>query len=301
MVKYFLILIVCIGSTQVRAQALAGADTTFSLLCLNAWMIPFKRRKANTRSRLIGKYSRNYDFVMLQEVFNRRQRRLITREINRKERFDNRYQRTPFLRINSGVFNLSKYEIVKSSFKRFSRCGGAQCLSGKGVLHTRVKLPAGIELDIYNTHLQPFKSGESIRRHQINEILRHIEKTNDGKRAVVLVGDFNVSASREEHPMFEKQLEDFGFADAWKLMNHGEPGYTWDSNINTWSRRTDRSIRSQHRFDYIFVKDGSRDKIELLSSEVVFDEPLSMTSAGRKYFLSDHFGVDIEFRIHQSE
>lgn len=295
--KYLLLIAMLMGVFNGQAQTNYDDKDSYRILCLNAWMIPFKRRKANTRARLIGKYSKEYDFVALQEVFNRRQRKLITREINRGAWFDNRYQTTPFLRVNSGVFNLSKYKVIKSSFKRFSRCGDFQCLSGKGVLHTRLKLPDGKELDLYNTHLQPFSSGKDIRKHQIGEILAHIKKTNDGKRAVILAGDFNISASRSEYPLVIEQLEEFGLYDAWTLLNYDDPGYTWDSNINKWAQRTDKNNRTQHRFDYIFVKDGSRDKIELLSSDIVFDEPLSMSKKSKKYFLSDHFGVEVKFRL----
>lgn len=297
MMKFILIFVFCMSSVQIRANATPYTDGSFRLLCLNTWMIPFLRRMANTRSRLIGKNSQDYDFVMLQEVFNRRQRGIITKEINREARFENRYQTTPLSRINSGLFNLSKYKIVSSSFKRFSRCGGAQCWSGKGVLHTRVRLPNNAELDIYNTHLQPFNSGESIRKTQMLEVLRLIEQTNDGKRAVILTGDFNVSASSNEYHLIINQLEEFGFFDAWTLVNNNDPGFSWDSTINIWAARMDNETTSQSRIDYIFVKNGSRDHIELIKSNIVFDEPLSLSENGRRYFLSDHFGVDIEFRI----
>lgn len=295
--KYALTLVILLSVFNSNVYSQTDDKNTFKLLCLNSWMIPFKRKKANTRAKLIGKYSREYDFVMLQEVFNRRQRKLITREINRGEWFDNRYQTTPLFRINSGVFNLSKYKIIKSSFKRFSNCGGAQCLSGKGVLHTRVRLPNSLELDIYNTHLQPFSSGKSIRAKQIKEILAHIKKTNNNKRAVILTGDFNIAGGNTEYHETMEILESNGFSDVWTQLNYHDPGHTWDSNINKWAQRNDGSYTSQHRFDYIFVRSTHSEKIDLIKSEVVFDKPLSLRSNSKKYFLSDHFGVDVTFKL----
>lgn len=301
MIRYALLLVISLNTVPTFGSTNYEKEDTFKLVTLNTWMIPFLRKKANTRSRLIGKYAKEYDFVLLQEVFNRRQRAIITAHINNDEKFYNRYQRTPFLRINSGLFNLSKYKIITSSFKRFSRCGQAQCWSGKGVLHTRVRLSSGLELDLYNTHLQPFISGKDIRKSQILETLNHIERTNNGKRAAILVGDFNISGRGAEYSSLMEQLENFGFFDVWTSLNYNKPGYTWDSSINTWSQRMDGNYVSRLRFDYIFVKNGSRDKIELLSSDIVFDRPLSMSSKSRKYFLSDHFGVDLKFRINQAK
>ncbi len=300
MIRFLLLLVTLLNATQLQAQVLKSESESLDLLCLNTWMIPFLRRKSITRSKLIGRHSSQYDFVMLQEVFNRRQRRIITREINRDDKFYNRYQTTPLFRVNSGLFNLSKYQISKSTFKRFTWCGGAQCWSNKGVLHTRVRLNSGKEIDIYNTHLQPFSSGKFVRQKQIEEIFDFINDTNDGLRSVILAGDFNIHGGGEEYQEIADQLEEFGLYDAWTTVNPNSPGYTWDATINSWSQRLG-SKSGKSRLDYIFVKNGSRDKIELLDSRVVFDEPYSLRPGDRRYFLSDHFGVDIKFRIHSTD
>jgi endonuclease/exonuclease/phosphatase family metal-dependent hydrolase len=300
--KYLLLFAIIISSFLTNGNVHAKDEQSYKLLVLNTWMIPFLRKMPKTRSVLIGKNSQDYDFVMFQEVFGRRQRKLITRHINRGEdRFYNRYQTTPFAKINSGLFNHSKFRIISSSFKRFSRCGGAQCWSGKGLLHTRVRLADGSEMDIYNTHLQPFGSETKLREHQMGEILEHIERTNGADRPAILTGDFNISGGGSEYVTVNERLNLNGFFDAWTTLNQNDPGYTWDSNINTWSQKTDNGYTSQHRFDYIYVRDGKNKKFDLLKSEVVFDEPKSITPTSKKYFLADHFGVDLTFKLYSDD
>ena len=208
------------------------------------------------------------------------------------------YKRQPFLKFNAGVFSLSKYKIVSSSFKKFTECDGGQCLSAKGMLHTRIQLPSGVEVDVFNTHLQAFKTAVEIRKTQVEEILSHMKKVNDGRRAVILVGDFNISAKREEYTSLIARLAQEGFRDSWVELNGADQGYTWDSYINNWGAEgIDSDGKSQHRFDYIFVKNGTMQEIELESSKIIFDQPLGLSEKSEKYFLSDHFGVELNLKI----
>jgi endonuclease/exonuclease/phosphatase family metal-dependent hydrolase len=249
---------------------------------------------------MIGHYASDYDFVLLQEVFLPWHRGQITRAINHRERFSNRFQTTPLLRLNSGLFNLSKPKIVASSFKSFSRCQGEICYADKGVLHTRSRLANGAEVDIYNTHLQPFRKGGDVRLHQLEELLSHIRRTNDGKRAVLLVGDLNTSRTRPDFPHIMKALEEFGLTDAWTLSNPEDPGHTWNSFINSWAQLKDKEVRTRHRLDYVFFKSGSRDKVRVLDARIVFNQPMPRVDSSEEIFLSDHFGIEVELQIERN-
>ncbi|MCT4642360.1 MAG: sphingomyelin phosphodiesterase [Bacteriovoracaceae bacterium] len=261
------------------------------VLSLNTWMIPILRKEAKVRSKLIGTYSRKYDVIAFQEMFSLKHRNITTNYLNKaKSKFFSKHQSSSLL-LNSGLFNLSKYKIIKSSFKKFKHCRNVQCVSAKGVLHTRIELDNSFELDLFNTHTEPFKKGKKVRLKQLQTLLQFIRKVNDGKRPVILFGDLNIIANSSEYDDMIELFENEGFKDVWAYANGELPGYTWNSYLNPWGT-IDGANKSKERIDYVFIRSGNMLSIGVHSSNIVFDKALSLQSNDEKYFLSDHFGVE---------
>lgn len=295
--KYFLLLALLISTAQAQnyVSPTYQVGESLKVLTLNTWLIPFLRKKAKTRGRMIGKELQSYDIALLQEVFLRSDRKRILKYLNQGEyKYDNRYETGAFLKLNPGLFNLSRFKVVASSFLRFSDCLDEQCHVKKGVLHTRLKLNDTLEIDVFNGHFQPFGSGKEVRLKQMSETINFINKMNNDERPVLFVGDLNTGSS--EVDLLEK-LENAGFRDAWTTTRGTEPGYTWDSFVNLWSREIDRTKFSRVRFDYIFTR-GSRDvSVEIESANIAFDKALEVKGRDEPMFISDHFGVEVNLRL----
>lgn len=82
--------------------------------------------------------------------------------------------------------------------RAFGICDGwlrnhGDCWANKGLLRTRVRMPSGAEVDVYNTHLDAggAESGAETRRMQLERIAQEIERRS-ARRAVVIGGDFNL-------------------------------------------------------------------------------------------------------------
>lgn len=268
---------------------------SLKVLTLNTWLIPMLGKKAGTRSQLIGKEAQAYDLAFMQEVFLNKDRKKILKNLNSGDNsYHHHFEKGNFLKLNPGLLNTSKFPLTESNFMQFSDCLDEQCHARKGILHNRIKLNSKLEIDVYNAHFQPFASGDITRTKQMQQAVHFIDKTNQNKRPVLFIGDFNTSNSKA--PMFEI-LNQEGFKDGWIESQNTHPGHTWDSYINPWSRKIDTTKYSKHRLDYIFVRGTQSTAIVVDSAKIVFNKPFPLTTGSPSLFLSDHFGIEINIQF----
>lgn len=263
------------------------AFDTLKMMTLNTWMIPIMRKNANSRAQLIGKEIHQYDLVVLQEAFEARLR-------NRISQFAPKSHTPSFVpelspQINSGLFAFSAFKIIKKSFMPFFSCGGAQCLSQKGVQHLRLKLTSGQEIDVFNTHLQAFEKDAKIRLKQLKQTKEFLSKINNGVRPLIFAGDFNVIAEIAEYDVLMTQLH--GLTDVWAHANPGDPGYTWDPYTNYYAKEDPEDSVQLQRIDYIFVRNGESAEWKINRAHLTLNTP-------QPTFASDHFGIVAELELH---
>lgn len=253
------------------------------ILSLNSWTMPVVAKKIWDRTKIIGSNIHGYDFIGLQEIWLPWHRSWI-RKYGPKG-YTNIFQRKPFFKLGlgSGLFNLTRYKIVKSGFVQFSDCDGVDCLAAKGVLFVRVEMPSGIHIDIFNTHLQAGWEKADSRHKQLMQLSDYINFHDRGNPTVVM-GDFNVVHASEEFKNVGVAMN--GFIDIWAKTHPYEPGYTSDSNRNPWVNPRDPS-----RIDYIFIRDGINYKWKINQVNLAFDQPLSAKGSKKQMIASDHFGV----------
>lgn len=258
--------------------------TQINVLTLNVWMIPVQGKKAKQRSRLIGQKTSSYDLVFLQEAFRKNLRKVIKSNANPSFEDVYEYQRGNVL--GSGLYNFSRFKVVKTDFKPFGSCRSIQCGASKGVLFMRIRLPNGVEIDTFNTHLQAYQKDSGIRLKQLDDAKKFLDK-HLSDRPAIFAGDFNVIASTDEYKVLKSYL--IGYTDVWLDYSPSEDGFTWDPYINQLAKiDEDESVQKQ-RIDYIFVKDGKDKKWNILDAKVEFQESYQVLS--QSIFLSDHFGV----------
>jgi endonuclease/exonuclease/phosphatase family metal-dependent hydrolase len=263
-----------------------------NVLTYNVWMVPIQRKMAKARAEAIGKSIGKYDIIFLQEAFTAGIRKTIATYANKKRTLINRYQTRVAFKLNSGKFTLGKFEIVKTSFRKFKNCAGIQCVSGKGVLYVQIRLPSGALVDTFNTHLQAYEKDNWIRKWQLIEAMNFVDRVNDGDIPVIFAGDFNVIADSNEYPILKDMLD--GFKDVWEETNPTKPGYTWNPEINPWATFDYNESALLQRLDYIFVRDGRLGSWKIKSSKLTFNTEKSWFGVFKRpnyIFASDHFGV----------
>lgn len=215
-------------------------------------------------------------------------------------------------RIDGGLVILVKppYRIVAVSAFLFSATADWDAHASKGALYARVQLDPDdpdCYVHVFNTHLQadyPGKNYAAVRGRQIEELCEFIEKCirdEEADHPIILVGDFNIPASRpgnwgeglivppgvdtkapvrsREYVLLTDQLKRLELEDVWASLRPGEPGFTWIGKgwrtkfPSPWGNLGNTLATEggmPGRLDYIFVHkgaDGSPIRLELLGIE----------------------------------
>lgn len=95
------------------------------------------------------------------------------------------------------------------------------CLTPKGFLSTRQSLGEGVEIDVYNVHLDagPSAADERAREAQIDQLLEAIEHRSAG-RALLLAGDTNIRSQPDLLTRFQRAA---GLTDACRALRCPDP------------------------------------------------------------------------------
>lgn len=282
----FLLLSVVIFSLNVKADSIS-----FNVLTLNTWMIPIQGKLPNERAKLIGENISDFDLVFLQEAFTRKGRKIIKK--NASQKFTGQYIYQTGNILGSGLYNLSKFKVLKKKFMPFFNCRSIQCAASKGVLYTQVKLPNGFIVDTFNTHLQAYQKDARIRVKQLKQTMKFINSVNNGTHPILFVGDFNIVASTNEYSVLNNYL--IGYTDTWLDFRASDAGFTWNPDINNWAKYDENESVQKQRIDYILVKDGKNLKWNVIGTEVIFNH--SYRSQSGPMFVSDHFGVSSSLEL----
>ncbi|MBF0106773.1 MAG: endonuclease/exonuclease/phosphatase family protein [Deltaproteobacteria bacterium] len=184
---------------------------TFTCLTFNTMGAPLKPAVA-ARYKRIGPWlvrfarERGVDFITLQETYRTalRDNHLIRPWACEFKHFMAVNDRGGRL-FQGGLCTLSRHEITGSSYRIFSQGKLLDSLVAKGILLTRIKLPQGCEIDVYNIHTQSSDLSQkfrfAVRTHQFLEALHFIKQTHNPNNTVLLTGDLNIEEYNDEYPM----------------------------------------------------------------------------------------------------
>lgn len=285
----------------------AGGPLEFDVLSLNTFGLPAPIGKdVGERHGRIGKAIGAYEIVSFQEAFSGESKELAKGAALTGLSYDIHKPADRRL-LNSGLATFSQYEIVESGFKPFTYGSHADALAQKGVSFSRIKIPGGGMVDVYNTHFQAAKDHprskldevwfkgmaqifpgydmprDEIRAHDAQVLIDYV-KANDKGYPVLIMGDFN---TQDSQPVYDTLKKELGLHDSFREANPEDPGYTSDGLTNPYKDKTDK----RKRVDYIFYRPGEKMELKVQSSELAFN------SAVDGMFVSDHYGVHTRFQL----
>jgi len=100
--------------------------------------------------------------------------------------------------LSDGLNRFSNLAFAPPIRRRWTNCGpaSADCLSLKGFSMARTTLAPGIEIDVYNLHMDAGSADFAIRAENVDELATFIEENSSGN-AVIVGGDFNLHIDEE--------------------------------------------------------------------------------------------------------
>ncbi|EQC37147.1 hypothetical protein SDRG_05374 [Saprolegnia diclina VS20] len=291
----------------------APAPTKIRVLSMNVWGIPvtpYCTERAQAIGAILEEKAKDWDIITLQEVWHRREKRIIVHAALRAG-FAYSHYFHPAVgfplpighdSFGTGLLVLSKFRLSSAMYHPFLLTGRpyalheADFIANKGVGILRVHSPDGAEMaDLYVTHLLanynhlgspgPGDLYLSHRAAQAYELATFIQATT--RNALIMVcGDFNSPANS----LVLKIVRDLvalrdAFADNHK--NKDCEGLTFGTDDNEFS-----AGEFPMRMDYILFKSQRW----MLHESNVYKEFFTNTK-GDELPLSDHFGVFAEFRL----
>ena len=193
------------------------------ILSLNAQMLPWATKVFNK----FDKFVVQFDVCCFQEAYfstvqTRSQGKIRLARFFKDNGYFTSYPKNSFLSnhvIDSGLLTASRYPIVSCKFVRFGDASSVDRLAEKGFLHNVLETP-GRKIHVINTHVQASYEedewggsglNQSARFSQFDKIFRYIEAEIPSGSALMLVGDFNITTSKEKQRFIKA-------ADAYKLV-----------------------------------------------------------------------------------
>ncbi|MGC6415493.1 MAG: endonuclease/exonuclease/phosphatase family protein [Bradymonadia bacterium] len=149
-----------------------------------------------------------YAVIAIQEDFDEMHRQELLTDVDHAE------QRTFSEALDgrvygSGLTFLSRFNVVAAFEIHYSTCFGrfdsaSDCLASKGLQAIRIQIDDGVELDIYNTHLEAGNGTDDAeaRGVQVSELLQALTAFS-GDRALMVLGDTNL---HEDKPVDAAEL-----------------------------------------------------------------------------------------------
>ncbi len=160
----------------------------------------------------------------------------------------------------------------------FRHHAGFDRVKRKGMLHAAVEATRDTLLSVFVTHLQTGRRHAAVRARQVDELL---ERLGRERGPSVLMGDFNLHGDVDEDHRSVERLQEAGLVDAAAAVGCLEP--TWHS-ANPYVR----SFRTEERFDRVYLRDGTRVRLEPVIAEVVRVRPRPF---------SDHHPLRVRVRL----
>lgn len=165
------------------------------------------------RLRGISPRLRAFDVVGLQEDFLSEGHALLLAQVDQpmRRRFADKLPQRVY---GSGLTTLARAKVLSTREVHFTTFhgvvgAGADGLASKGFQVTRLELAAGVELDVYNSHLDAGGSaGDSqARAAQVAQITSSLQGFSGG-RAVLFLGDTNLKARRTRDAAILKRWQE---------------------------------------------------------------------------------------------
>jgi endonuclease/exonuclease/phosphatase family metal-dependent hydrolase len=218
--------------------------------------------------------SSNADVLVLQEVFHRRARKRMVKNLSKNYPHHTSVGPTTIWGVNSGVMIFSKRKIDDEKRISFKGGIGSDRMARKGAVAATLHIRHH-KIHIIGTHMQAGggKKREEVRKRQLRRIKKLTEQL-DSSGIFIFAGDFNI---RKDSRMFQSLQDSL---DCNTLLPEGDLQSTC-----SFSDEDDSESQSTAKWiDFILI----RDKKEKVKQEKVWiDEPRA-NIRGKRVRISDH-------------
>ncbi len=258
-------------------------QSTLRFITYNTWGLPAPLTTCPSRFKKIaasiGQF--NADIIAFEETFAKRAKVLELKEYPYHLYGPGKSKGIKIL--PSGLLILSKFPIIESDYKIYSKCGGFDCFANKAILWMKIKIPGVGAINVFATHTNAGTSMK-IKTSQLDEAWEFIQRHLEG-RSTVFMGDFNMSP---ETPLYNFVKYNMSFDDSLDLYLTDHPEYSNDPNvIYTYTIK----YLYHKRLDYVWLKDIGPRAMHPINYKVIFNNV-----NGKR--LSDHLGVLVDMQFH---
>lgn len=266
-----------------------GADE-LRILSWNIYMLPnvfFPKIGQLERAEAIAEQLKNeaYDVIVFQEAFEKKAREILWEGLKEQFPFSTGPGDGGFLKLNSGVWILSKLEFTSVATIEFNTCKIADCISKKGAILVEMS-KNGKNFQVIGTHLQAENYPE-VRKEQFQDIAEKLLKPYEKENVPqFIVGDLNTMP------------EEAGYCDMLSLLNAEDcaPRKTksWLKDLGTWGGRENDLFeadanRTPQLLDYILIKENGKCSAWIDRTIEVIQQVWDKTKTRKD--LSDHYAV----------
>lgn len=176
------------------------------LLTYNVAGLPQGISKSNpaTNIPLISPKLNAFDLVLVQEDFNYQDQ--LRKDVTLPHQSVPQKTAATKSTFGDGLNRFTRLAFKDHKRTVFAKCFGADCLAAKGISVALHELCPGVELDIYNLHLEAGSktADEEARAEHVDVLLKSITTRSAG-RALIVAGDFNLKRKDGAHDL--KQLD----------------------------------------------------------------------------------------------
>lgn len=248
-----------------------------SFISLNTMGALFKPQRPQRFRRIVDLMSESpAQFFALQETFSSKvtQSHLIDRLHHKKFELTRGDHRNLWkLKVTcSGLSSVSMHPVVKTEFKAFSKAKSMDRLANKGVLLTRIEIEPGLEVDVYNTHLQASylhrNENAKTRMRQLKEVADFIRTHSSPDDTILVLGDFNFKENTKEYTLFTQSLWtdcDYGFVEVMRSLHPDVESHP----LHTYQHLKRTSLREKIDHKFLHVGKGWEWETELSSTEIL--------------------------------
>ncbi len=147
----------------------------------------------------------------------------------------------PSALLADGLNRFSRFPFQPVNRVRWSDChaSSADCLAQKGFSYTRTTLAPGVEVDVYNLHMEAGgdPEDEAIRDAGVTQLVEAMTTFSAG-RAIIVGGDFNLHLEDEpDATQYERLLDQAGLTDVCAALACANP-----NRIDKFAFRSDADV-----------------------------------------------------------
>jgi len=208
---------------------------------------------------------------------------------------ENRWTLWPPTIGGSGLGVASRYPVLLTEFRAYSRPHvGSERFARKGMVHVRVALPSGVEVDVLTTHLQSGyeRDAEVVRARHLAELRQFADDVGSDDRPLLVAGDLNVNGLAHvrdlEYRTFTRIFS--GYHDIFAEDDH----VTFHPKENRLAARYE-PYASLQRVDYVLVRNRGR-TLEIVDKALFLHEDLPPHGGFEPVPPSDHYALRVKLR-----